>query len=667
RLRLEHEQKIKELIQKQLERQAEKNAALTSIRQELAASIQKCRENAPLRQKLDETLALHATTVKELNRIHEDKLYSLAQELQVAKQERITTRSGTTDQVQESYRLDLMGIKKTHQHELDQLLTEHQEEVDAAQTQFEAQMKQAVEEHEAELRERFDMELTQIKASHANLLKNHTGSQSGTMEMLQDRHLRALGEVSVKIEKEHTQYLGTLQNKQRTDISEQGTKYNERVLALNGKIKALKEKHVTDMASLKDKADVESEALKKEHATEIADRSEKHEKELKVLEVSTKDKMQLELDQVQKSFGAFVSDIQGRQENAMKALETSYETRIAELIVNHEDRVRELENDANERVHDSLERVETEFEQDEERMSAEQDKMLGELRTQHDAAIVGLEERLTKAEEEAQEAVDTKKKIKKEYEAELSEVKMDLEAQLSTIKISIETLISSHDADNKNREEAIQAANARRIADLKAAYDKDLKEALAKKETAWKARNAKVEEEIQKVRANLAKISSQRAQAAEQVDSENAHLMKEHSKDIERLKKEHNMKVEQYKQRAQQRKAELTRTQEQNADTHGGKLADLMTSHHQELEAIEEQQEALLKVKMQEGKNRIVALNKAIENLKANSGHAAVSSQDVKKAINELAERKRLNETLKNENKQLMMVMKQLQDAMPSM
>lgn len=113
----------------------------------LEQSIQKQREVNLLRQKLEEAEALHETTIKELNRIHDDKLLSLEQELGAVRQEKLN-RSGLNAQVQEKYRQDLVEIKKTHEQEVAQLLRDHQEEVGGIKAQFEGQKAKAVAEYE---------------------------------------------------------------------------------------------------------------------------------------------------------------------------------------------------------------------------------------------------------------------------------------------------------------------------------------------------------------------------------------------------------------------------------------------------------------------------------------------------------------------------------------
>lgn len=133
----------------------------------LEKSIEKHSEVDLLRQKLEERKALHDTTIKELNRIHEDKLQSLEQEIRSVRQAKLN-RSGLNAQVQEKYRQDLEGIKKTHEQEVAQLLREHQEEVDAVKAQFEGQKAKAIAEYEV----RYCIRLAELDLSSIDRVDN---------------------------------------------------------------------------------------------------------------------------------------------------------------------------------------------------------------------------------------------------------------------------------------------------------------------------------------------------------------------------------------------------------------------------------------------------------------------------------------------------------------
>lgn len=148
---MEHENKVKELTQREIERQAEQDAKLTAIRQQLAEHIQRHEEIILLGKKLEESKELHSSSLEELNRIHDDKLQSLEMELQTYKQDdhlRPDQLSGDSRQVEERYRLDLEEFKKKHQRDLEQLLTKQQDEVDAINAQLDKQLKEELLEHE---------------------------------------------------------------------------------------------------------------------------------------------------------------------------------------------------------------------------------------------------------------------------------------------------------------------------------------------------------------------------------------------------------------------------------------------------------------------------------------------------------------------------------------
>lgn len=148
---MEHENKVKELTQRDNERQKEQGAKLAAIRQQLAEHIQRQEEIILLRKKLEESKELHSSSLEELNRIHDDKLQSLEMELQSYKQDdhiRPDQLSGNNQQAEERYRLDLEEFKNNHQRDLEQMLAEHQDEVDAINAQLDKQLKEELLEHE---------------------------------------------------------------------------------------------------------------------------------------------------------------------------------------------------------------------------------------------------------------------------------------------------------------------------------------------------------------------------------------------------------------------------------------------------------------------------------------------------------------------------------------
>jgi chromosome segregation ATPase len=138
-LRLENEEKIRELTERQAEKTAEQEAELTSLHQELSDYTKRYEEVAGYRQKLEESQALHSSTLEELNRIHEDKLQSLEIELQAARQERL----GAEDEIKDKYGLDLDELRLAHQEELTQQLVEHGEEVEALKKLYEEKIEEA--------------------------------------------------------------------------------------------------------------------------------------------------------------------------------------------------------------------------------------------------------------------------------------------------------------------------------------------------------------------------------------------------------------------------------------------------------------------------------------------------------------------------------------------
>jgi len=145
-LRVENEEKIQELTDKQAEKTAEQEAELTSLHQELSDYATRYEEVAGYRQKLEESQALHSSSLEELNRIHEDKLQSLEIELQAARQERM----GAEDDIKDKYGMDLEELRLAHQVELAQQLVEHGEEVEALRKVYEEKIEEARDQAEVE-------------------------------------------------------------------------------------------------------------------------------------------------------------------------------------------------------------------------------------------------------------------------------------------------------------------------------------------------------------------------------------------------------------------------------------------------------------------------------------------------------------------------------------
>ncbi|KAF9350547.1 hypothetical protein BGX26_011281, partial [Mortierella sp. AD094] len=604
-LRMSHERMLKELTQKDTELQEAQDLELTSLHVELASSIQKHNEVVLLRQKLEESRALHSATIEKLNRIHDNKLQCLEVELQSIKRGGLERSSDMGDQAHEGYFYDLEPIKEAHRKELTHLLGEYQKEIGEFKAQSDEQQKQEVDEFKTELKERLDSELKQIRASHASLVSDRLSAESNMVNVLQERHARSLEDMKIRTEKDHTTYLGTVHSKHQSEIVRLETMHNARVAELESKIKILQEKYKTDLVNIRSKADATSKDLQTKHSNEIAARREKHAAELISLETSTKDKMQLEFDAVQAKFSSFVGDIQGTQDTAMKNLETGYETRIAELIVEHEDRVRELENEANEQVEQELERVEMEFDLDRERLVEEQAKRLAELRASHQVIITKLEDQLTIAEGRAKETIEATRRKKRAHEEDMNEVKTELEAQLSAVHISIEALINSNERDGKSRAEALQAGHATIISAEKSTYELNLSEALARKETAWTNRNELPIREVKSIRSRLTNAKTERDKARSAISAIETRLKEEYTASVDSLLKEHRSRLEHGQDASRTRLARVTKAHEEHAEMHENKLADLLTSHHKQLQVLRDQQEAVLKSKEQENQRRI--------------------------------------------------------------
>ncbi|KAG0012511.1 hypothetical protein BGZ80_011692 [Entomortierella chlamydospora] len=655
-LRMSNERTLKELKQKDAELQEAQDQELASLHVELAESIQKHNDVVLLRQKLEESRALHSATIEKLNRIHDNKLQCLEVELQSIKRGRLE-RSG------EGYFNDLEPIREAHRKELTHLLGEYRKEIEEFKAQSDAQEKQEVDEFQTELKERLDSELKQIRASHASLINERSSAESNMANVLQERHVRNLEDMKIKTEKDHKTYLGTVHSKHQSEIERLKSKHDARIAELESKIETLQEKYKADLADIRSKADATSNELVSKHSSEIAACKEKHAADLINIESSTKEKMQLEFDAVQAKFSSFVGNIQGTQDSAMRDLEAGYETRIAELIVGHEDRVRELENEANEQVEQELERVEMEFERDQERIIEEHAQKLEELRASHQVIITKLEDQLTIAEGRAKETIEATRQRKRAHEEEMNEVKAELEAQLSAVHTSTEALINSNERDGKSRAEALQAGHAAIIGTEKSAFELKLSEALTKKETAWNNRNELQIREIKSIRSRLSDAKAECDKARSAVSAIETRMKEEYTTSVNRLLKEQRSRLDHSQDESRTRLAKVTRTHDEHAEMHENKLADLQTSHHKQLQALRDQQEAVLKSREQENQRRIVALQQSLAAKMASSGYGSTTSL---RAAQELSELKKKAETLQGENEQLERVVKHLQQMMPT-
>lgn len=107
----------------------------------MAESTAKNEEAEELRQKLEESQALHSSTLEKLNNIHGEKLQTLENELQGAREEGL----GAEDDINEQYGQDLEELRNEHQEELTRLLTEHGEEMDELKSMFEQKIEEVKE------------------------------------------------------------------------------------------------------------------------------------------------------------------------------------------------------------------------------------------------------------------------------------------------------------------------------------------------------------------------------------------------------------------------------------------------------------------------------------------------------------------------------------------
>lgn len=127
--------------------------------------MQQYKEKQSFGQKLEDARLLHASTLRELGRIHEDKLQSLEQELATVKsqlpsssQSSSSSLASTGQKIQGFETLErehqghLETIQKSYAQEKKQLLKEHDEEIAKVQANFEKELTQAVAEHEVNWR-----------------------------------------------------------------------------------------------------------------------------------------------------------------------------------------------------------------------------------------------------------------------------------------------------------------------------------------------------------------------------------------------------------------------------------------------------------------------------------------------------------------------------------
>lgn len=105
---------------------------------------------------------------------------------------------------------------------------------------------------------------------------------------MQERHDRLLEDVKTRAEKDHKQYLETLQKKHQSEMARLTAKHEARVNELGNKMKRLHEKHEADKVAIHTKAGAYAEELKKLHEEEVSRRKKKHEEEMVSLENTAK-------------------------------------------------------------------------------------------------------------------------------------------------------------------------------------------------------------------------------------------------------------------------------------------------------------------------------------------------------------------------------------------
>lgn len=108
------------------------------------------------------------------------------------------------------------------------------------------------------------------------------------IDLLQERHVRALADLSTKSQKDHNHFVGTLQNKRQNDLAARASQHNASVQELDAKIKGLHASHQAAIASIQANAQAQTETLKKDHKAEVTKRTNKHSAELSILVTTTK-------------------------------------------------------------------------------------------------------------------------------------------------------------------------------------------------------------------------------------------------------------------------------------------------------------------------------------------------------------------------------------------
>ncbi|GJJ69944.1 hypothetical protein EMPS_02293 [Entomortierella parvispora] len=692
RLRLEHERKTRELDQEHARKTSEKDTELTRLHQDLSALIQQYQEKQIFRQKFDDARALHARSLQELRRIHEDKLESLGQELEVVKSQirtPATSRKSTSGsnsskgkkqdteaQAAAQHEKDLVALKKDQSQEKKRLKSEHEKELSRVRADLDKDLERAVTEHQTEVKERLNYELSQIRASHSALVQERHG-EAATQNMtlvLRERHQRSLQDMRSRLERENKQYLDTVQTKQQNEIATMTTRHQELVHSLETRIQKTLEQHTSDKIQITTSGEERASKATKDHFAEKVIRRAKQMEELSAIETSTKESMLKELDEVKARFSRFVGKNQDKQDKKIKEMETSYEERIAELIVEHENRVRELEDLANEQVQDALDRVEGEFERNQQIMLKSQEEEKKRLQVEHELILGALEDKLTEAENTLKATMENTRKSRKVIAEQMEELKKETEQQLISVRTSMTTLIVEHETRDKTESKEQETSRVEAVDRQKLVYQRAHAAALIKAEEDARVRREKLAQEIQALKNSVKTAHSERDKARAVIKAKEARWHEGHSAACKGMDENHESILKDVQQTAQRRLSEMTREHSRMAELYADKISSVMGAHQMELQSVHTKLSAQLKSKEQFNQQEIRTLESrlAAAIARASSSPPFVSvnkdsnssnREQLEKLTTSLNRLQKQNQTLKNENEQIVIMMNKLQEA----
>ncbi|KAF9945554.1 hypothetical protein BGZ65_010608, partial [Modicella reniformis] len=299
-------------------------------------------------------------------------------------------------------------------------------------------------------------------------------------------------------------------------------------------------------------------------------------------------------------------------DDVIKDLESRYETRIAELIVAHENRVGEVEGDANEHLQKELERVEMEFERDRKRITQEQAKKLADLQASHEVTIQQLEDQLTKAEMRVKEAVEKLKDTRKTHELEANEVKDELIAQATAVRNSIDELFASQEQGPDSGKQALEKGYATILGTERVLHELALSEVLVKEEAVWRAKNESLFKQVNSIRAQLESAAAERDKAHAAMQATETQLQEEYTSAVDGLHKEHKSRMEQQEEEARTRLDRMKQTHEEHTKAHESNLSGLLTLHHQNMQTLRDEHEAQLKDEEEEHHDHIMKQNEEL-------------------------------------------------------